>query len=325
MIHYFLGSGKRRTGTRDQLGVPACWRVLPCYTPRQEGDVRRLLDSAVLLVTLTIGPCNTPAVHGQTRTDAKADAFEVASVKPNPNEAPEGISLQPNGGVRFTAFHLRTLIALAYGSQTIQRFDQFVGGPAWLASDRFDIVAKAEGDISSDAQGRRSDRMPAMLRTLLEDRFHLRVHAETREMPAFALRLAHRDGTFGPQLHESSVECPRFVTGKPLPEVEPDRWCGIRAVGGIITGRGVPSSQIAGNLGGYPVVDRVVIDRTGLTGRYDFQIEYSPAFANTPDAPSNGGPSLFTALTEQLGLSLQPEKAVLPVIVIDHVEKPTPD
>jgi uncharacterized protein (TIGR03435 family) len=144
-------------------------------------------------------------------------------------------------------------------------------------------------------------------------------------MPAFALRLARRNGTLGPRLHESRVECPRFVTGKPLPEEDPDRWCGIRAVGGVITGRGVPSSQIAGNLGGYPVVDRVVIDRTGLTGRYDFQIEYSPTFSDGPDATPNSGPSLFTALTEQLGLSLQPEKAVLPVVVIDHVEKPAPD
>ena len=286
--------------------------------------MRRLLASGVLLVACGIRPFDTPALRAQARNNAKADSFEVASVKPNPNDVPEGISLQPNGGVRFTAFHLRTLISIAYGSQTIQRFDQFIGGPAWLAVDRFDIVAKAEGDISGDAQGR-PNRMLAMLRTLLEDRFHLRVHPETREMPAFALRLAHRDGTLGPQLHESSVECPRFVTGKPLPQVDQDRWCGIRAVGGVITGRGVPSSQIAGNLGGYPVVDRVVIDRTGLTGRYDFQIEYSPNFSNEPGATPNSGPSLFTALTEQLGLLLQPEKAVVPVIVIDHVEKPAPD
>jgi uncharacterized protein (TIGR03435 family) len=285
--------------------------------------MRRLLTAGVLLLAAVVVP--VPRLHGQAPqpSDQKAPAFEVASVKANPNDVPEGISLQPNGGVRFTGFHLRTLITIAY--PTMQRFDQLIGGPEWLSVDRFDIVAKAEGDISSDAQGRRSNRMPAMLQTLLEDRFHLRVHSETREMPAFALRLAHRDGTLGPQLHESSVECPRFVTGKPLPQVDPDRWCGIRAVGGVITGRGVPASQIAGNLSGYPVVDRFVIDRTGLTGRYDFQMEYSPAFSNAPDAASNGGPSLFTALTEQLGLSLQPERAVLPVIVIDHVEKPTPD
>ena len=116
-------------------------------------------------------------------------AFEVASVKPNPSrDAPERISLQPNGDLRFTGFHFRTLITIAYGSLTIQRFDQFIGGPAWIADDRFDIVAKAGGDISADAQGRRSDRLIAMRRTLLEDRFHVRVHAETRPMDAFLLQ-----------------------------------------------------------------------------------------------------------------------------------------
>src|SRR5439155_14996275 len=146
-------------------------------------------------------------------------------------------------------------------------------------------------DISADAQGRRSDRIVAMLRTLLEDRFQLRVHNETRDLPAYVLRRARRDGRLGPQIHESTIECPRFVTGAPLPAVDPDRWCGIRAIGGVITGRGVPASQIAGNLSGYPVMDRFVIDRTGLTGRYNFQIEYSPAFGDAADPAATAGPS----------------------------------
>jgi uncharacterized protein (TIGR03435 family) len=277
---------------------------------------------AWLAVMTTVA--GTP-VLGQTPADGGRIAFEVASVKPNPNDVPESISLQPNGGVRFTGFRLRTLIAMTYGSPTVARFDQFMGGPPWIATDRFDIVAKAAGDISADARGRRSDRLNAMMKTLLEDRFGLRVHSETREMPAFALRLARRDGQLGPQLHESTIECPRFVTGAPLPAIDPNRWCGIRAIGGVITGQGVPASQIAGNLSGYPVVDRYVIDRTGLTGRYDFHIEYSPAFADAADPAATAGPSLFTALREQLGLTLEPEKAVLPVIVIDRVDHPSPD
>src|SRR3954469_19670682 len=90
----------------------------------------------------------------QTPRDGGRIAFEVASVKQNLNDVPEGISLQPNGGVRFTGFRLRTLIAMTYASPTIARFDQFIGGPSWLATDRFDIVAKADGDISADARGR---------------------------------------------------------------------------------------------------------------------------------------------------------------------------
>jgi len=267
---------------------------------------------------------STLAMHAQTAGGGGGVAFDVASVKPNPNDVPEAISLQPNGGVRYTGFRLLTLIAIAYGSP-LQRFDQFLGGPSWIKTDRFDIVAKAGGDISADAQGRRSDRIIAMLRTLLEDRFQLRVHNETRDLPAYVLRRARRDGKLGPQIHESTIECPRFVTGAPLPAIDPDRWCGIRALGGTITGHGVPASQIGANLSGYPMVGRPVIDRTGLTGRYDFHIEYAPSLADAPGDAVTAGPSLFTALSEQLGLALQSEKAPLPVTVIDRVEHPTPD
>lgn len=261
------------------------------------------------------------AVSAQQTSPARL-AFEVASVKPNPNDVPEAIALQPNGGVRLTGFRLRTLIAMAYGGA--QLLDQFTG-PSWISTDRFDIVAKAEGDISVSPQGRRSERLIAMLRTLLEERFQVRVHTETRKMPVFTLRLARRDGSIGPKMHESSVECSRFVTGAPAPKVDPDRWCGIRAVGGTIIGRGVPASQIAGNLAGYAAVGRVVLDRTGLTSRYDFQIEYAPESADPATPAADGRPDLFTALKEQLGLALQPGTAPLEMVVIDRAERPTPD
>lgn len=277
----------------------------------------------VLALLLALGLVQP--LRAQTPADGGRLAFEVASVKPNPNDVPEGIALQPNGGVRFTGFRLRTLITIAYGGET-QRFDQFIGGPPWIATDRFDIVAKAEGDISANAQGRRSDRLIAMLRTLLEDRFQVRVHTETREMPAFILRMSQRDGKPGPRLHQSTAGCPRFVTGAPLPSIDPEHWCGIRAVGGRIIARGVPMQQIAANLAGYPAVGRPVLDRTGLTARYDFQIDYSPGPAGDPENPPvDVGPDLFTALREQLGITLQPERAVVPVIVIDRAEHPTPD
>jgi uncharacterized protein (TIGR03435 family) len=262
------------------------------------------------------------SISAQQASNTNRLAFEVASVKPNPNDVPEGISLSPNGDVRFTGFRVRTLIAMVYGGS--QLLDQFVG-PPWTSTDRFDIVAKAGGDISTSPQGRRSDRLIAMMRTLLEDRFQVRVHTETREKPVFTLRLARRDGRPGPQMKESSVECPRFVTGAPPPRVDPDHWCGIRALGGTITGRGVPASQIAGNLAGYPAVGRVVLDRTGLAGRYDFQVEYSPESGDPAIPRVDGRPDLFTALREQLGLTLQPGTAPLEVVVIDRVERPTPD
>ena len=255
------------------------------------------------------------AVAAQQRQSSPDPAFDVVSIKPTANDAPESISVQPDG-VRFSGFHVRTLVTIAYRAEGIQRFDQLVGAPRWIAVDRFDIAAKSGG--SSAAQETMSARLPAMLRTLLRERFRLQAHTENRSMPAFALRVARRDGRLGPQLRESTVDCSANITAA-------ESWCGIRATGGVITGRSVSSAQLAGNLSGYPTIDRYVADRTGLTGRYDFRLEYSPAFVGPADAVTNPGPSLFTALTEQLGLTLQPERAVLPVLVIDRVEKPTPD
>ena len=269
------------------------------------------------LATLTALSLVAPAAHAQERPVATDPSFEVVSVKVNLNDnVPEAISLAPNGSVRYTAFRLRTLIAMAYRSEGLQRFDQIIGGPSWVGVDRFDIVAKASDQ--ADTKGAPT-RVPERLRTLLRDRFRLRVHTDTRNMPAFALVVTRRDRKPGPQLRESTANCSTAATSATNPDS--DRRCGIDAKGGVIIGRSVPAGQLAGYLSGIPAVDRHVTDRTGLTGRYDFRLEYSPAFVE----PGGAGPSLFTALTEQLGLTLQAETARLPVLVIDSVEKPTPD
>jgi len=257
----------------------------------------------------------------QDRSIGANPSFDVVSVKANTDgQAPEAISLEPNGDVRFTAFPVRTLITIAYRSEGIQRFDQLIAAPSWIATDRFDIIAKTG---QSTSQGPVQSRLPAMLQALLRDRFGLRLHTEMREMPAFALVISRRDRRPGPGLHESTIVCPSDDGGAAAP-TDPDRWCGIRASNGVITGHAVSAAQLAGNLSGYPDVDRYVTDRTALTGRYDFRLEYSPARART-DAAQDAGASLFTALTEQLGLTLQPDTASLPVLVIDQIERPRPD
>lgn len=283
---------------------------------------RRLATFATVLLIVVSGFSRTgTAVIAQDRPVSPEPAFEVASVRVNPNDiVPEAISLQADG-VRFTAFRVRTLIAIAYRAEGIQRFDQIVDGPSWIGIDRFDIVAKTGAD--SNTQDAVANRLPAMLRTLLRERFRLRIHTATRRMPAYALVLARRDRRLGPQLRESTIECP--AVGGSATSTDPDQWCGTRAAGGVITGRAVSAAQLAGNLSGYPAVDRFVTDRTGLSGRYDFRLEYSPAFADAGEPASPAGASIFTALTEQLGLKLQPESVALPVLVIDSVEKPTPD
>lgn len=272
-------------------------------------------------IVVTIALLYLVAAAGLAQQPSLSPAFEVTSIRPNPDDTvAEGIAVQSNGSVRFTGFRLRTLITMAYRSEGIQRFDQLIGGPSWIAVDRFDIAGKA-GEV--DRQDTGANRLPAMLRALLRDRFRLRVHGETRNLPAFALVLARRDGKPGPQLRESTAKCP--TADAPATDADPDRWCGIRAAGGVITGRAVSAGQLAGNLSGYAEVDRFVADRTGLGGRYDFRLEYSPASVDSRDAVTSAAPSLFTALTEQLGLTLRPETASLPVLIIDNIEKPTPD
>jgi uncharacterized protein (TIGR03435 family) len=269
------------------------------------------------LATLTVLTVVAPTGAAQDRPVSTEPAFEVVSVKVNLNDdAPEAISPSPDGSVRFTGFRLRTLIAMAYRAEGLQRFDQIIGGPTWIGVDRFDIVARA-----NDQPGTQSGptRVPERLRTVLRDRFRLRAHTDTRSMPAFALVVAGRDRKPGAQLRESTIDC--STAGAAAANPDPDRSCGIRREGGVIVGRGVPAGQLAGYLSGLPAVDRHVTDRTGLTGRYDFRLEYSPAFLE----PGGAGPSLFTALTEQLGLTLRAETVPLPVLIIDSVEKPTPD
>jgi len=255
----------------------------------------------------------------QAAADAPRIAFEVASIKPNVSrDATESVSLQPGGGLRMTGFRLHTLIRVAYASGTTLTPAQVIGGPAWIGSDRFDIVAKAEGDLMFDVEGRQPARVIAMLRTLIEDRFAVRVHAESRRMPAFALRRSRRDGKPGPELHGSTAECPRYATGVVPASADPERWCGFRRGPGSVMARYVTMPEVATFFSGFAVVGRPVLDRTGLTDRYDLRVEFTDA----PDADSG---SLFTAIGEQLGLTFHSERATVPVIVIDRAERPVPD
>ena len=268
--------------------------------------------------------------------------FEVASVKPN--KSGEGFirfGMQPGG--RFTAQNapLRELIRFAYNVQPFQ----MEGGPGWMSSDRFDVTAKAEGEVAMVAPGQTGP-IQLMMRSLLEERFKLKVHRETKEMPIYALVLARSDGRLGAQIEPSTVDCaaqrgrgagaadgrggpPPPPPGPPKPGERPP--CGM-FMGPASVGAGdVSLEQLAQLLSGR--VNRVVQDRTGLTGRYSFNIEFTPDQIPPGGFQLNGapvqinpdGPSLFTALQEQLGLKLDPQRGPVETFVIDSVEQPTPD
>jgi uncharacterized protein (TIGR03435 family) len=271
---------------------------------------------------------------GHAQPDQKAPAFQVASIKPNKSTEGRGIRLQPGG--RFTAvgIQLRDLIRIAYGDPASLLRNQIVGGPDWLASDRFDIVAKADVDFGTPSSERE---LLGMLRTLLEDRFQLKAHQETRDLPIYELVVARSDKQLGPKIRRSTGDCIRPDT-LPAPTTnppDPSRFCGNMRnnLNGVLSATAVTMQSWAGFLAELPLVSRVVRDRTGLTGEFDVHIEFVPAFLqNTnadgspvPNPAADSGPNLFTALQEQLGLKLEPTKGPVAVLVIDHVERPTTD
>jgi len=228
---------------------------------------------------------------------------------------------------------LRELIAFAY---RIQGF-QLEGGPDWTASDRFDILGKPDREVPGTGaffDGQEPLRM--MLRTLLADRFKLVMHKETKELPIFELVLARQDGKLGPQLRAPAVDCaaraaaaragapPPASSGPPGPGS-----CGITMNPTRVAGGGVPLAMLASLLEG--PAQRLVIDRTGLTGNWDLEVKYTPERSQLSpgvDLPSSvdpNAPSLFTAIQEQLGLKLRPARGPVEVLVIDSVEQPTPN
>jgi uncharacterized protein (TIGR03435 family) len=246
------------------------------------------------------------------------------------------INMQPGGRFVATNVTLRQLITQAYRLQSFQ----LVGEPDWGGNDRFDINAKAEGDVPPTPPGAIGT-MQLMLQAMLADRFGLRAHEEEREMPIYALVLAREDGRLGPNLQPSTFDCQAMAgaarggtpPAPPSPGARPN--CGVRMGrgmgGGTLTAGAVPVSQLPTLLA--PMVQRYVVDRTGLTGNYDMDLTYSVdqapsgglVGATTPVPAGGDSPSIYTALQEQLGLKLDSQRGPVHVLVIDAVHRPTED
>jgi len=243
------------------------------------------------------------AVLTQTRP-----SFEVATIKRSERfDEGGGTRWMPGGVLHVTNLSVRSLMLTAYGtSQRSLLPSQIIGTPGWAVSDRFDITAKVEEALAARPQTEWFSKLPVLLQSLLDERFKLKVHRETRDLPVYVVRMANQDGRLGPQLHPSSVDCEK-ERGK----------CFIRFLPGHVTGVAVNADTIAqlatSSLG------RVVLDRTGLRGLYDFDLEWSP------DQTSPDKPSVFAAVQEQLGLKIDSDRAPVEVVVIDHIERPTED
>ncbi len=304
------------------------------------------LPGSVLLAVCITGLSVTTRAQEQAPTPGAPPPgdepkFEVASVKKSgPMRGGNlGFGMRPGGRFSMSQMPLGALITIAYG---IQRF-QLIGGPSWLNSDRFDINAVAEDVPIQPTPPGTPNRMQLLLRALLRDRFALVVHNETRELPLSYLVMAREDRKPGERLRPSTVDCQALFAarakdakeGTPFQPPKPGEapQCGMMGGFGRIMAGSVAMSNFASMLAG--ILNRPVYDRTNLTGKFDIQLEYTPdqmpqipPGATLPPGltmPSPDGPSLNTALVEQLGLKLDATRGPVDVLVIDSVEQPTPD
>jgi uncharacterized protein (TIGR03435 family) len=240
---------------------------------------------------------------------ASAQSFEVATIKPNSaNDNRAMIRMEPGGRFNATGMTVKALIGMAFNVRDFQ----VQGAPGWLGAERFDVSAKAP-----DGMGDRipMDQIRVMLRALLEERFQLKTHEETKESSVYALVL-------GKNGHKMTAA-----------EPGPSGQRGMMTMGrGQLKADRIAMPQLAQMLSGQ--LGRTVLDKTELAGEFNVKLEWTPEVAHagglagppSPDAApptDNSGPTIFTALQEQLGLRLESTKGPVQMIVIDKVERPS--
>jgi len=293
----------------------------PCKLAGRTRALPGVLGTAVALLLTFPAPAQTG--RGAAPATASAGAlglsFDTATVKPS-DPAKQHLALywrQPDG-LKWDGVTLTGMIANAYGVSSRVK-GQIAGGPEWMSSRAFDINAKVDDQTaarwSKMTQQQTDEERHSMTRSLLADRFHLKFHHETREMPSLVLRVAKSGSKLQPPRAE-----PDLPAGVPLSRINfPGR--------GRMDGHSALMSNLARSLAAEPeIAGRPVVDKTGLTGGYDFTLRWTPDDPNpgaAPPDPNPQGPSLFTALEEQLGLKLVPEKQPIDIIVVDSADMPS--
>jgi uncharacterized protein (TIGR03435 family) len=312
--------------------------ILNPHQPRGSLGHVSAIGITCLAAIVGLGGASLRAVQGPGQNPPDVFSFEVASLKQNVSGPGPFAILPLPGRLRGTNIPAKFLIAAAFaapGQGPLLPY-QIIGGPDWLNTARFDLEAKAPESVGSAYSG---PPLPlfAMLKTLLLERFKMRVRAEMRELPVYTIVRARTDGPLGPQLvRRSEAEC-AALAAQPKSSVGPTTASGRPAVG--------VRSGIDRILGGcarladliYQVsrsFDRVIVDGTGLEGRFDYELVWTPdalqlnqtgAAGGVASLSVTDGTSQLTALTEQLGLRVESSRAPIDVIVIDHAELPQPD
>lgn len=244
---------------------------------------------------------------------AQRPTFEVASIKRNVEVSDRAfVRGEPGGRLSVGNNTLRNIIRNAWRLQDFQ----IVGGPDWVNTDRWDIVAKAPDNAPPD-------RSFVMLQNLLVDRFKLVIKREMRDSPIYALVVARADGRLGPHLKVSTTDCAAIIAAArasgvpPPPPAGGGPLCGTRTNAGRMMTSSTTMADLARNLS--PMAGRSIIDRTGLTANYDLDLTWAP------DPTAGDGVSLFTAIQEQLGLKLDAQRGPVDTLVIESAGRPTED
>ena len=278
----------------------------------------RCTVAAIVGLALTLGP----------RLDAQSRTFESVTVIRNTSgEAREMLRLMPDGGIAARNVTLRQLIEGAYQRHAFDR-RQIEGGPAWIGTDRFDLEARATGGHVFEA-----DSFPRqtwlMLRSLLEDRFKLKVRSEPRAAQVYELTVSSAGGSVGPRMRKVDVDCGALmkmkVKDEPVTGLQAGRpVCAIAAYQGRIVADAITMPALANVLS--RMLDRPVIDRTGLTGNFEIELEAAEIKPLGPVGPSNRPSgttqSILNAMPEQLGLKLEPATGSVDILVIENAEQP---
>jgi uncharacterized protein (TIGR03435 family) len=271
----------------------------------------RLCFIAASLLLLAPASGQTASPSG-SNTSAKPFAYDVVSIKPHLND--DGSSVQPTkNGVRLVNVSLYGLIVNAYQV----RWDCVSGGPGWAESDGYDLSAKFDDETAAaldklPPKARFQEQMK-MLTAVLEERFHLKVRKVRKEMPTYQLVLAKSGSKIKPA--DSNNQYENGIQG---PNHKPMGAGAMTMSYGKMVGQSIGMDMFAMNLAG--TLDRPVVDKTGLTGKYDIALRWTPEGA-TPVDDSMG--DIFSALQEQLGLKLEGTKEMVDAIVIESVERPT--
>ena len=323
------------------------WKMLSSETvklllpPRQSWGISQWMGRLVQLSLLAICAGLAMTVWSEAAQNrapappagnAPAPSFEVASIKPNRSGDLRMMISYDAGKFKATGVTTKFVMARAYDVKDFQ----ISGGPSWIDSDRYDIDAKAEDAVIEKMrklprdQARKQSGM--MLQSLLAERFGLQVSHGTKELPVFALVVAKN----GPKLHEAKAGDP-YPNGIKGPDGRPAGGPGMmRMHPGQLTGQALPTAFLAEVLS--QQLGRQVLDQTGLKGNYDFTLEWTPELSrpgmplgpeggrpggDSAPPPDSSGPSIFTAIQEQLGLKLESTKGPVDVIVIEHIERPS--